>query len=189
MSPSSSSRSSKPKPAEVAAETKKFLKKYGAAWQAFSYLFAQPLAITPDQFPPRPMASLAPPIFRKCSRSKLPGRGVTCHVPPAFPHTCALMSRICVTDTLCQTSAKAIPWTLQQAGQRRLAPRSCSSVLPTRSDLAETGRRVSWATKSACAGGAICRRTCKTQRSRTTRYLLKEDFTLAVSVSLHNFFV
>ncbi|KAJ4387679.1 hypothetical protein N0V93_008277 [Gnomoniopsis smithogilvyi] len=63
MSPSSSSRSSKPKPAEVAAETKKFLKKTAGTWPAYSYLFSQPLAITQDQLPPRPMLNLNPPSF------------------------------------------------------------------------------------------------------------------------------
>lgn len=73
MPPSSSSRSSKPKPAEVAAETKKFLKKVAGTWPAYSYLFTQPLAITQDQFPPRSMMSLNPPTFCKYPASSSQG--------------------------------------------------------------------------------------------------------------------
>ncbi|PSR81465.1 hypothetical protein BD289DRAFT_462109 [Coniella lustricola] len=63
MPSSSSSRSSKPKPAEVAAETKRFLKKCAPSWPAYADLYAQPLAITQSQLPIRPSMSLGPPNF------------------------------------------------------------------------------------------------------------------------------
>ncbi|KAJ0116840.1 hypothetical protein J7T55_009991 [Diaporthe amygdali] len=67
MPPGSSSRSSKPKPSEVAAQTKRttipyIRKHYANTWPLYSYLFANPLGFTPDQFPQRPLG-LANPNF------------------------------------------------------------------------------------------------------------------------------
>lgn len=63
MPSASSSRSSKPKPAEVAAETKRFLRKCAGTWPARAILYAQPCSISHTHFPARPMMSLAPPVF------------------------------------------------------------------------------------------------------------------------------
>ncbi|KAI3395344.1 hypothetical protein diail_1400 [Diaporthe ilicicola] len=67
MPPGSSSKSSKPKPSEVAAQTKRNIipyirKHYASTWPLYSYLFSNPLSFTPDQFPQRPMG-LANPNF------------------------------------------------------------------------------------------------------------------------------
>ncbi|KAF3763092.1 hypothetical protein M406DRAFT_261961 [Cryphonectria parasitica EP155] len=63
MPSSSSSRSSKPRPAEVAAETKRFIKNSAGAFNGYAYLFAQPLAMSYTEFPHRPTMNLNPPIF------------------------------------------------------------------------------------------------------------------------------
>jgi hypothetical protein len=62
-SKSSSSKSSKPKPSEVAAETKKYyipliLKEYGNKWKTYSYIYHQPLAQL--NFVERPLDISAP---------------------------------------------------------------------------------------------------------------------------------
>lgn len=84
MPSASSSRSAKPKPAEVAAETKKFLKKCAGTWPARAYLYAQPLAICPTQFPARPMMSLAPPVFCEFSPNPCPSPWNSSCVTPAL---------------------------------------------------------------------------------------------------------
>ena len=63
----SGSRSSKPKPSEVAAETKKsyiplIRKHYADKWQPYSYLYANPLAQL--LFTERPL-DVSPPQFGK----------------------------------------------------------------------------------------------------------------------------
>lgn len=180
MSPSSSSRSSKPKPSEVAAETKKFLKKIAATWPAYSYLFSTPLAITQDQLPPRPMMNLNPPSFCEfiVQQSQRPSTLLSI-LDARYLYK---VSRHCSTNTLDQMSVMVTLWTLQRAGQMRTTTLPLhSSVLPTRSDLAGTGRRVCRATRNACADGATCHHTCPTQR-RTIPYRLRVDYTQAVSV-------
>lgn len=74
MPSASSSRSSKPKPAEVAAKTKKFLKedREARSWPARALLYAQPLAISHMHFPSRPVMSLAPPVFCKSPNEPKP---------------------------------------------------------------------------------------------------------------------
>jgi len=65
--PSGSSKSSKPKPSEVAAETKKHYtplirKQYSGRWNLYSYYFEQPLRqCTLGQ----QQASVSPPAFGK----------------------------------------------------------------------------------------------------------------------------
>lgn len=65
--PSSSSKSSKPKPSEVASETKKYYTplikhEYANRWQTCSYICRQPLIDI--QFEDRP-PSVTPPVFCK----------------------------------------------------------------------------------------------------------------------------
>ncbi|KUI63140.1 hypothetical protein VP1G_10252 [Cytospora mali] len=67
MPPGSSSKSSKPKPSEVAAQTKKYIiphirKHHASTWPLYSYLFPKPLSYTPDMFPARPV-TLSNPNF------------------------------------------------------------------------------------------------------------------------------
>lgn len=76
-----------------------------------------------------------------------------------------------------------IPWTLRRVGRRQTTtPRSPLSALRMRSDPVGTGKRAWWATKSVCAGGAICRRTWEPSETNT-QYHQREDFTLTQLVS------
>lgn len=88
MPPGSSSRSSKPKPSEVAAQTKRntipyIRKHYANTWPLYSYLFSNPLSFTPDQFPQRPMG-LANPTFCTSTSSGLRRFGYTLYL--VVPH-------------------------------------------------------------------------------------------------------
>lgn len=75
MPPGSSSKSSKPKPSEVAAQTKKYViphirKHHASTWPLYSYLFPKPLSYTPDMFPARPMSLSNPNFCTSTSRAR-----------------------------------------------------------------------------------------------------------------------
>ncbi len=129
----SGSKPSKPKPADVAADTKKnyiplIKKQYGNIWNTHSYLFTEPLA------------QLTFTDHERCTGS---------------PEFCLLPRNLCTAaisfaNTI-QLSCRVIPSTPPSTGRPKTISVSPSFAPLMTNGPAETGRPVSWATRCVAA--------------------------------------